>query len=90
MSQKYGNLRFKLCLKTDSGKDVVVFQKSAGKIGDPSDFDEQVKKINQFLNGKDDQFEIEQEPSSADYFGGVLCLFFGCFVLIHTLNMIIK
>ena len=69
---------FKLCLKLKSKKDVVVFSKIAGKIGDPSDFDNWEKEINRFLNSKETSYEIIQQKSFSDISYGILCVLLGC------------
>ncbi len=76
---------FKLCLKLKSGKDIVVFSKMAGKIGDPSDFDNWVKEINHFLYSKNEKFEIIQHKSFSELSYGILCLFIGIFCLFMIL-----
>ena len=73
-----------LCLKLKSDKNIVVFSKPSGNEG-ASDFDRQVKEINNFLCGNDEQCEITQERFYILLCS--VCLIMGSILLYNTLSI---
>ena len=75
---------YELCLKLKSGEDIVVFSKPSGNEG-ASDFDRQVKEINDFLYGNDEQREIVQKRFYLLFCA--VCLIVGPILLYNTLSI---